>query len=151
MPEIGFVSDPRSVQAVHPAQDVLCRDPMPHPQTTSRQAFPDLSASPTQGPPACITAKLAFPSHSDCVDYTFPRLVFLRVGRNSCTTAFNLENRGVGGKRVCVWRWEESPASGLLGSPPPLCTDGTDLSSLAAHADCLPDFSNNWEAELISP
>lgn len=151
MPETGFVSAPRSVQAVHPAQDVLGRDPMPHPRTPSRQAFPDLSASPTQGPPACITAKLAFPSHSDCVGYTFPRLVFLRVGRNSCTTAFNPENRGVGGKRgmclevggISCFRPPGIPSSPLHRRHRPLLSCCPCRSST--------DFSNNWEADLISP
>lgn len=61
------------------------------------------------------------PSHSDCVDYTFWSLVFLRVGRNHRTTAPVLQTEGWVGREVCVWGRRNLPLllSVSLGSSLP--------------------------------
>lgn len=139
-PGTGVVSDAMSMQPTHPALNVLGKEPTPQHHTPPRPSLIFLPA--LAWAPQLASWKTSFPSHSDCVDYTFWSLVFLRVGRNSCTTASILLTEVWVGKEMCVLGADGIYCLHSWSHWDLLSPSAHTSSSLADPPDHLSDFSN---------
>ena len=142
--ETGIVSDAMSMQPSHPAQNVPGEEPNPQPHNPSRLSvifLPALPCALPTPPPAAYPPEDWLPFSRRLCWLHILSLVFLRVGRNSCTTAPILRQRGGREKRYMFGAGEIYS----FCSPShwdPLFLFALTPSSLAAPPSHLPAFSN---------